>query len=69
MSQALFVGFSFFRADTSQAGLQSQLFSAFMVSPLHDCTCEGDPRSVLRHPRDIYVTFINTSTSYIHLRR
>jgi ABC-type multidrug transport system permease subunit len=30
--QALFVGFSFFKADTSQAGLQSQLFSAFMVS-------------------------------------
>lgn len=30
---ALFVGFSFFKADTSQAGLQSQLFSAFMVSP------------------------------------
>ena len=28
----LFIGFSFFRADTSQAGLQSQLFSAFLVS-------------------------------------
>lgn len=27
----LFIGFSFFRADTSQAGLQSQLFSAFLV--------------------------------------
>jgi ATP-binding cassette subfamily G (WHITE) protein 2 (PDR) len=29
---SLFLGFSFFRADRTQAGLQSQLFSAFMVS-------------------------------------
>ena len=29
--QGLFIGFSFFKSDTSQAGLQSQLFSAFMV--------------------------------------
>ena len=32
ISASLFIGFSFFRADTTQAGLQSQLFSAFMVS-------------------------------------
>ncbi|KAK8866202.1 hypothetical protein IAR55_001353 [Kwoniella newhampshirensis] len=30
VSSALFIGFSFFKADTSQQGLQSQLFSAFM---------------------------------------
>ncbi|WRT64451.1 uncharacterized protein IL334_001383 [Kwoniella shivajii] len=29
-ASALFIGFSFFKADTSQQGLQSQLFSAFM---------------------------------------
>ena len=30
----LFIGFSFFRADTSLQGLQNQLFSTFMVSRL-----------------------------------
>ncbi|OCF39347.1 ATP-binding cassette transporter [Kwoniella heveanensis CBS 569] len=30
VASSLFIGFSFFKADTSQAGLQSQLFSAFM---------------------------------------
>jgi ATP-binding cassette subfamily G (WHITE) protein 2 (PDR) len=30
----LFVGFSFFKADTSQQGLANQLFSVFLVSPL-----------------------------------
>lgn len=28
----LFIGFSFFKAGTSQQGLQNQLFSVFMVS-------------------------------------
>lgn len=27
----LFIGFSFFRADTSQQGLQNQMFSLFML--------------------------------------
>jgi len=37
---ALFVGFSFFRADTSQAGLQSQLFSAFMIFLMFSQLCQ-----------------------------
>jgi len=32
VAAGLFIGFSFFKADRTQAGLQSQLFSAFMVS-------------------------------------
>lgn len=31
ITSGLFIGFSFFKADTSQGGLQSQLFSAFMM--------------------------------------
>jgi ATP-binding cassette subfamily G (WHITE) protein 2 (PDR) len=39
IQQGLFIGFSFFKADRTQAGLQSQLFSVFMVGHSNHAMC------------------------------
>ncbi|KAK4685860.1 ATP-binding cassette, subfamily G (WHITE), member 2, PDR, partial [Tremellales sp. Uapishka_1] len=40
VATGLFIGFSFYKSDTSQQGLQSQLFSAFMMFTMFSQLCQ-----------------------------